>query len=167
MVIWAFVRVPSSQGLFKHHTSLEGAALSWAWLRALNSALGLYSTLAVNIPDFTVSARSFCLYEVVIKFSLIELCSGMQRMSEREFLYIVVQESWYLMPICARQTIHTDIHYTHCIHFCWFHWHRCHVCGYQPLRRSSLGPIAVGASLCIVGLTLNTTESRKLNRQMG
>ena len=57
MLIWAFIRVPSSQGLFKQHTSLEGAALSWAWLSALNSALGLYSTLAVNIPDFTVSVR--------------------------------------------------------------------------------------------------------------
>ena len=49
------------------------------------------------------------------------------------------------MPICVRQTIHTDNHYTLCIHFCWFHRHRCHVCRYQPLRRSSLGPIAVGA----------------------
>ncbi|KIM82056.1 hypothetical protein PILCRDRAFT_820964 [Piloderma croceum F 1598] len=58
MAIWAFVRVPSSQGLFKHHTSLEGAALRWAWLRALNSALGLYSTLAVNIPDFTRYAKN-------------------------------------------------------------------------------------------------------------
>lgn len=60
MMIWAFIRVPSSEGLFKEQTSLEGAALSWAWLSALNSALGLYSTLAVNIPDFTVGTGSFC-----------------------------------------------------------------------------------------------------------
>lgn len=55
MLIWALVRVPSSHGLFDQQTSLKGAELSWAWLSALNSALGLYSTLAVNIPDFTVS----------------------------------------------------------------------------------------------------------------
>ena len=59
MLIWAFARVPSSLGLFKQHTSLHGADLSWAWLSALNSALGLYSTLAVNIPDFTVSVEIF------------------------------------------------------------------------------------------------------------
>jgi cytosine/uracil/thiamine/allantoin permease len=57
MMIWAFVRVPSSTGLFDQHASLAGAPLSWAWLSALNSALGIYSTLAVNIPDFTVSLR--------------------------------------------------------------------------------------------------------------
>ena len=54
MLIWAFVKVPSSQGCFAQHTALEGSALSWAWLNALNSALGLYATLSVNIPDFTV-----------------------------------------------------------------------------------------------------------------
>lgn len=58
MLIWAFVRVPSSEGLFKEHTALKGSELSWAWLSALNSALGLYATLAVNIPDFTVSRSS-------------------------------------------------------------------------------------------------------------
>ena len=58
MLIWAFVRVPSSQGLFQQHTQLEGAKLSWAWLSALNSALGLYATLGVNIPDFTVGFLS-------------------------------------------------------------------------------------------------------------
>ncbi|KAI0787767.1 cytosine-purine permease [Fomes fomentarius] len=53
IMIWAFVKVPSSRGLFEQHTSLSGSALSYAWLSALNSALGIYSTLAVNIPDFT------------------------------------------------------------------------------------------------------------------
>lgn len=54
MLIWAFVRVPSSQGLFEQKAVLDGPKLSWAWLSALNSALGLYATLGVNIPDFTV-----------------------------------------------------------------------------------------------------------------
>ena len=55
MMIWAFVKVPSSKGLFEQHSSLSGSQMSFAWRSALNSALGIYSTLAVNIPDFTVS----------------------------------------------------------------------------------------------------------------
>lgn len=58
MLIWAFVRVPSSQGLFEQKAVLDGPKLSWAWLSALNSALGLYATLGVNIPDFTVGYPS-------------------------------------------------------------------------------------------------------------
>ncbi|KAI0926219.1 hypothetical protein AcW1_008440 [Taiwanofungus camphoratus] len=57
MLIWAFVKVPSNQGLFEQHSALSGSAMSWAWLSALNSALGIYSTLAVNIPDFTRYAQ--------------------------------------------------------------------------------------------------------------
>ncbi|KDQ54500.1 hypothetical protein JAAARDRAFT_135506 [Jaapia argillacea MUCL 33604] len=60
MLIWSFVKVPSSNpgGLLNQHTALSGAKLSWAWLSALNSALGIYSTLAVNIPDFTRYAKN-------------------------------------------------------------------------------------------------------------
>jgi len=58
MLIWAFVKVPSSEGLFQQHSTLSGSKLSWAWLSALNSALGIYSTLAVNIPDFTRYAKN-------------------------------------------------------------------------------------------------------------
>ncbi|THH16283.1 hypothetical protein EW146_g4322 [Bondarzewia mesenterica] len=58
MLIWAFVKVPSSKGLLNDHSSLSGASMSWAWLSALNSALGIYSTLAVNIPDFTRYAKN-------------------------------------------------------------------------------------------------------------
>lgn len=54
MLIWAFVKVPGGEGLLVEKTSLQGSDLSFAWLSALNSALGIYSTLAVNIPDFTV-----------------------------------------------------------------------------------------------------------------
>ena len=59
MLIWAFVKVPSHGSLFQQKSSLSGSQLSWAWLSALNSALGIYSTLAVNIPDFTVRPESF------------------------------------------------------------------------------------------------------------
>jgi len=54
MIIWAFVKVPASQGLFSQHASIGGGYFSWAWLSAMNSALGIYASLSVNIPDFTV-----------------------------------------------------------------------------------------------------------------
>ena len=54
LLIWAMVRVPPSTGLFAQKAGLSGSGLSWAWLAALNSALGNYATLGVNIPDFTV-----------------------------------------------------------------------------------------------------------------
>ncbi|TCD70364.1 hypothetical protein EIP91_003716 [Steccherinum ochraceum] len=58
MLIWAFVKVPASSGFFAQHSTLTGTNLSWAWLSALNAALGIYSTLAVNIPDFTRYAKN-------------------------------------------------------------------------------------------------------------
>lgn len=59
MLIWSFVKVPVRVSLEPRHTQLTGADLSWAWLGALNSALGLYATLSVNIPDFTVRMLVF------------------------------------------------------------------------------------------------------------
>ncbi|KLO16652.1 cytosine-purine permease, partial [Schizopora paradoxa] len=58
MLIWAFVKVPSHGSLFHQSANVSGSKLSWAWLSALNSALGIYSTLAVNIPDFTRYAKN-------------------------------------------------------------------------------------------------------------
>jgi len=63
ILVWACVKVPTSTSLGAGRTSvgsgavLHGSALSWAWLGALNSALGSYATLAVNIPDFTRYAK--------------------------------------------------------------------------------------------------------------
>jgi cytosine/uracil/thiamine/allantoin permease len=57
ILIWSFVKVPVKTSLGPLHTNLSGGTLSWAWLSALNSALGSYATLAVNIPDFTVSTE--------------------------------------------------------------------------------------------------------------
>ncbi|THH07196.1 hypothetical protein EW145_g3553 [Phellinidium pouzarii] len=59
MLIWSFVKVPFRESkLFQESANVSGSALSWAWLSALNSALGIYSTLAVNITDFTRYAKS-------------------------------------------------------------------------------------------------------------
>ncbi|KIJ61261.1 hypothetical protein HYDPIDRAFT_42834 [Hydnomerulius pinastri MD-312] len=57
MVIWAFVRVPPSNGLFVQHATIPDPQFSWNWLSAMNSALGIYSSLSVNIPDFTRYAK--------------------------------------------------------------------------------------------------------------
>ncbi|KAG9309884.1 cytosine-purine [Chiua virens] len=57
MLIWAFVRVPPSSGLFSEHATIVGTQFSWNWLSALNSALGGYASLSVNIPDFTRFAK--------------------------------------------------------------------------------------------------------------
>ncbi|KAF8306380.1 cytosine-purine permease [Clavulina sp. PMI_390] len=59
MMIWAFVKSPGGAGgpLFHQKATITGSNLSWAWMSALNSALGNYATIAVNIPDFTRYAR--------------------------------------------------------------------------------------------------------------
>lgn len=54
ILIWAMVRHPAKVSLASQRSSLSGRALGWAWLNALNSSLGVYATVAVNIPDFTV-----------------------------------------------------------------------------------------------------------------
>ncbi|KAL0952723.1 hypothetical protein HGRIS_006956 [Hohenbuehelia grisea] len=58
ILAWSVIKVPTALSLETKHTSLSGSQLSWAWLSALNSALGIYSTLAVNIPDFTRYAKT-------------------------------------------------------------------------------------------------------------
>ncbi|KAI0703798.1 NCS1 nucleoside transporter family [Cytidiella melzeri] len=82
MLIWAAVKVPPSQGLFADHSQLSGSKLSWSWLSALNSALGIYSTLSVNIPDFTRYAKNeraqyVQLIIIPIAFTLASFCGIM------------------------------------------------------------------------------------------
>jgi NCS1 family nucleobase:cation symporter-1 len=57
MMIWAFATTGGGE-ILHQRGALSGSALAWAWLGALNSTLGNFSTLAVNIPDFTRYARS-------------------------------------------------------------------------------------------------------------
>ncbi|KAH9976618.1 cytosine-purine permease [Lactifluus volemus] len=58
LLIWALIKVPPGRDLFAQRAQLNGSELSWAWLSSLNSALGSYATLGVNIPDFTTN-KSF------------------------------------------------------------------------------------------------------------
>lgn len=55
LLIWALVKVPPSKGLFTLHPTVTGSDFSWAYLMGLNASLGSFATLAVNIPDFTVT----------------------------------------------------------------------------------------------------------------
>ncbi|KAH9477024.1 putative permease [Psilocybe cubensis] len=91
ILIWSFVKVPARQSLEPLHSSLSGSALSWAWLSALNSALGIYSTLAVNIPDFTRYAKNeraqyVQLFIIPVAFTLIGF-TGIAVTSAGEVLY--------------------------------------------------------------------------------
>jgi hypothetical protein len=75
LLIWAFVKVPPNSGILSQKAKLNGSELSWAWLSALNSALGSFATLGVNIPDFTV--RHNVLYHVAsthARLSKTEIC---------------------------------------------------------------------------------------------
>ncbi|KAG8890114.1 hypothetical protein FRB98_000842 [Tulasnella sp. 332] len=60
MFIWAIVKTKgvNGTGIFNEPARLHGSTATWAWFAALNSALGNFATLAVNIPDFTRFARS-------------------------------------------------------------------------------------------------------------
>ncbi|KAF9477454.1 cytosine-purine permease [Pholiota conissans] len=91
MLIWSFVKVPASSSLEPLHTSLHGSDLSWAWLSALNSALGIYATLSVNIPDFTRYAKNekaqyIQLFIIPVSFTLIGF-TGIAVTSAGEKLY--------------------------------------------------------------------------------
>jgi cytosine/uracil/thiamine/allantoin permease len=78
--IWSVVKVPTALSLDSKHAALEGSKLSWAWLSALNSSLGFYATLSVNIPDFTVRLFPRRLYPRV----LIHASRDTQKMNARK-----------------------------------------------------------------------------------
>ena len=84
ILIWAAVKTPLSTTLEPLHSNLHGSDLSWAWLGALNSALGSYATLAVNIPDFTVSGS----FRIIPNIGFIPSLSGMLKAIERTVLFL-------------------------------------------------------------------------------
>ncbi|KAJ6619766.1 permease for cytosine/purines, uracil, thiamine, allantoin-domain-containing protein [Mycena sp. CBHHK59/15] len=82
---------PPSISLAPKHAALTGNAASWAWLSSLNSALGIYATLAVNIPDFTRYAKNewaqyVQIIVIPVAFTLAGFC-GMAVASASEVLY--------------------------------------------------------------------------------
>ncbi|KAJ7284997.1 cytosine-purine permease [Mycena rebaudengoi] len=94
ILIWAMRRAPPSVSLGPKHAALSGSAASWAWLSALNSAFGIYATLAVNIPDFTRYAKTeraqyVQIIVIPVAFTLAGFC-GMAVASASEVIYGVV-----------------------------------------------------------------------------
>ena len=55
LLIWAVVKVPLNRSLLSQSSASSSSGLSWAWLSALNSAIGFFSGTGVNMPNFTVS----------------------------------------------------------------------------------------------------------------
>ncbi|KAK2025435.1 NCS1 nucleoside transporter [Colletotrichum zoysiae] len=53
MVIWVAVRAGGQGDFFHAPSQVHGAERAWLWLSSLTSVTGGYSTLAVNIPDFS------------------------------------------------------------------------------------------------------------------
>lgn len=90
MIIWAFVKVPASEGLFSQHAAIGGSYFSWAWLSAMNSALGIYASLSVNIPDFTVSQMSAVHLQSIAHERL-------QRYAKNERAYELPSESYTIL----------------------------------------------------------------------
>jgi len=91
ILIWALREVPPGVSLGPKHAALSGSAASWAWLSSLNSALGIYATLAVNIPDFTRYAKNeqaqyVQIIIIPVAFTLAGFC-GMAVASASEVLY--------------------------------------------------------------------------------
>ncbi|KAF9456393.1 cytosine-purine permease [Collybia nuda] len=91
ILIWAMSKAPPQISLSPKHTSLSGSALSWAWLNALNSSLGFYATVAVNIPDFTRYAKNekaqyVQLLVIPVAFTLVGF-AGIAVTSAGEILY--------------------------------------------------------------------------------
>ncbi|KAL5478735.1 hypothetical protein ACEPAI_2012 [Sanghuangporus weigelae] len=58
VLVWSFVKVPTTESLFAQSSRLSGRALSWAWLRAMNTSIGANCALVVNIMDFTRYAKT-------------------------------------------------------------------------------------------------------------
>ncbi|KAG7090689.1 hypothetical protein E1B28_009786 [Marasmius oreades] len=79
MLVWAMVRAPPRVSLGPQKSTVAGSDLRWAWLSAMNSALGIYATVAVNIPDFTRYAKTeraqyVQLAVIPIAFTLVAFC---------------------------------------------------------------------------------------------
>ncbi|KAJ7016958.1 cytosine-purine permease [Mycena alexandri] len=87
ILTWAMIKVPPDLSLAKPGGSIS----AWSWLRALNSALGSWATLSVNIPDFTryaINEKAQYIQIIIIPtlITLVGFC-GIAVASASEILY--------------------------------------------------------------------------------
>lgn len=57
-MIWSIKRAGGSGDIFALRATVTGPQYAWLWLTCMSSVTGTWSTLSVNIPDFTRYARS-------------------------------------------------------------------------------------------------------------
>lgn len=60
MLIWVCLKADNNNAILRQPSTLSGSARAWAWLRALTSITGGFSTLAVNMPDFARFSKTRC-----------------------------------------------------------------------------------------------------------
>jgi nucleobase:cation symporter-1, NCS1 family len=53
MLIWVCVKAGGSNAILHQHATISGSKYAWTWLATLTSVTGGFSTLAVNISDFS------------------------------------------------------------------------------------------------------------------
>ncbi|OLL25477.1 putative permease [Neolecta irregularis DAH-3] len=53
MLIWAFKRTNGGGPIFQQESTISGSKKTWIFMSSLNSVLGNFAPLTVNIPDFT------------------------------------------------------------------------------------------------------------------
>lgn len=135
MLIWALVKVPSLGTLISQHANVSGSNLSWAWLHALNSALGIYSTLAVNIPDFTVWFVISSFLPLIFDDSFRDTL----KQSGRECISLFVPTSADGISGSIVQTEHSAFHNPRCIYLLRLHRNCCHKCWTKSIRRDFVG----------------------------
>lgn len=58
MLIWICLQAGGSNAIINQPSTLSGATRAWAWLATLTSITGGFSTLAVNISDFSRFSKS-------------------------------------------------------------------------------------------------------------
>jgi hypothetical protein len=138
LLIWAFVKVPPKSGLFAQKSELSGSGLSWAWLSALNSAVGNFATLGVNIPDFTVGPNLPCHVALVyVRQTKSEICQ--ERKSVGNYLSRSRPSSLTTLTVDL-QTIYPTLRNICCVHISQLHRYCFYKCRYHPLRPYSLEP---------------------------
>lgn len=53
MTIWTCLRARGSGAIFNVDATITGSVRAWLWLATMTSVTGGYSTIAVNVPDFS------------------------------------------------------------------------------------------------------------------
>ncbi len=140
LLLWAVLKVPMSSALLSQKSTLSSGEQFWAWLGALNSALGFFSTTGVNMPNFSVRVRLTISY----------LCGERDSRDTRR-----TKECTRISPfprtirgvLTCTQSIRAANCDSRCVHFGQFCWDCSDKCRDDSLRPNSLGPTQARRSM--------------------